>query len=146
MKKAFDDSEKALLAEKKFNHQVLRKMRKFKLEDFEHYSLFTFFNDFIILIPGADTPCTAHNFDRMKNFARAQSSVYNALPDSTLKYRASSSSAEENEGIIATTLDTNTKAITLSEDGIKGSGRSTIRKFRWGSTWDLEVRTSPPGR
>jgi len=81
MKKAFDDGEKAMLAIKQFNHQILRKMRKFTLEDFEYYSMFTFFNDFITLIPWADTPCAVHNFEQMKNFARAQSSVYNVLPD-----------------------------------------------------------------
>lgn len=81
MKKAFDDAEKALLADKKFNHKILRKMRVFKQEEFEYYSLFKLFNDFIVLIPGADTPCVVHNFERMKGFAREQSSVYNLLPD-----------------------------------------------------------------
>nr|CEG04771.1 unnamed protein product [Fusarium clavum] len=83
MIKAFDDGEKALMAEKQFSHKVVRKMKTFTLEDFEYYSMYTFFNDFVILIPGADTPCVIHNFERMKNFAREQSSVYNLLPDLT---------------------------------------------------------------
>lgn len=81
MKRAFDDGEKALMVEKQFSHKVLRKMGTFTLEDFEYYSMYTFFNDFVILIPGADTPCVIHNFHKMKAFARAQCSVYNLLPD-----------------------------------------------------------------
>jgi hypothetical protein len=81
MIKAFDDGEKALMAEKKFSHKVVRKMRTFTLEDFEYFSMYTFFNDFIVLISGADTPCVIHKFERMKDFAREQSSVYNLLPD-----------------------------------------------------------------
>ena len=80
MKKAFNEVEKALLVDKKFNLKVLRKMRLFELEDFEYHSLFQFFNDFIVLIPGADTPCAVRNFERMKHFAREQSAVYNLLP------------------------------------------------------------------
>lgn len=81
MKKAFDESEKALLAEKQFTHQILRKIRKFTIKDFEKYSMYLYFYDFVALIPGADTPCAAANLQKVKEFARAQSSVYNLLPE-----------------------------------------------------------------
>ncbi|KAI1053950.1 hypothetical protein LB507_007400 [Fusarium sp. FIESC RH6] len=83
MKKAFDESEKALLAEKQFTHQILRKIRKFTVKDFERYSMYLYFYDFVALIPGADTPCAAANLVKVKEFARAQSSVYNLLPEIT---------------------------------------------------------------
>ncbi|RBR09608.1 uncharacterized protein FIESC28_09778 [Fusarium coffeatum] len=83
MKKAFDESEKAMLAKKQFNHQILRNIRKFTVKDFEKYSMYLYFYDFVALIPGADSPCAADNLEKVKVFARAQSSVYNLLPDIT---------------------------------------------------------------
>ncbi|KAJ4122695.1 hypothetical protein NW768_010132 [Fusarium equiseti] len=80
MENAFDENEKAMLAQKQFNRQVLRKMRNLTIMEFEYHSMFNFFFDFITLIPGADTPCATHNFELMKKFARDQSSVYKTLP------------------------------------------------------------------
>ncbi|CAG7555923.1 unnamed protein product [Fusarium equiseti] len=72
----FTDFEEQVMSAGRNSESIVQKLKTITFEEFEYLSMFQFFEEFIVSLPGKPTSSAMERFRRMMNFANAKVVVY----------------------------------------------------------------------
>jgi hypothetical protein len=72
----FTDFEERVMSAGRNSESIVQKLKTITFEEFEYLSMFQFFEEFIVSLPGKPTSSSMERFRRVMNFAKAKVVVY----------------------------------------------------------------------